>query len=72
MNLVLLTFRTIFDNFTINSILDCIFVVLTLAAVNFVIFYFVRRKAVSIIFLALKKYSISWASFVFISKDCFL
>ena len=49
MNLMLLTFKTIFDDFTINSILDCIFVVLTLVAVNFVIFYFVRRKAITII-----------------------
>ncbi len=44
----LLQFKTVFDELTVNAILDCIFVVLTLVFINLIIDYFVKRNLIRI------------------------
>lgn len=54
----LLQFKTVFDQLTVNAILDCVFVFLTLALINFIVDFFVKRKLIQI--------SLGVTSFIFL------
>ncbi len=46
--MILAQFNTIFDNFNVNAIIDCVFILIVLVLLNVGINYFIKRKAVTI------------------------